>query len=78
MKFEDISKVSLLQDELKKLIFEKELVERGNRGGLGITIQGSYQDDDFQDAVRPAVVAELVRRCEAIKSEMMKLGVIFD
>lgn len=77
MKYTDLRKANFLNEKLKDLVSQKEMVERVQEG-LGITVQGKYQDLEFVNVVRPHVVAELVRRCEEVKKEIKQLGVVFD
>ncbi|WP_447874646.1 hypothetical protein [Serratia fonticola] len=75
MKLENLSKAIGIQEQLKGLEAQYHMVVRGE--GLGITIQGSYQDDAFVDAIRSSVTGELSRRIGARKSELAELGITF-
>ncbi len=56
MKIEDYDKVRRLHDEIASL--DKDLAYV-NSNGLGVTIQGRYQDDPIVDQVRPVVAGIL-------------------
>ncbi|MBA1157771.1 hypothetical protein [Microvirga mediterraneensis] len=43
--------------------------------GLGVTIQGRYQDEAMLDAVRRSVVNEFNRRIAEVDEELRSLGV---
>lgn len=43
--------------------------------GLGVTLQGRYQDNDFLEEVREAIVGVLLQRRQAIIDELRELGV---
>lgn len=43
--------------------------------GLGVTIQSTYQDNAFLEAIRPHAVAELDRRIEEKKAVLENLGI---
>lgn len=45
---------------------------------LGITLQGKYQDGEFINHCRAAVLDELVRRIKNIESAMVELGLEID
>ncbi|MPS30544.1 MAG: hypothetical protein E2576_14530 [Alcaligenaceae bacterium] len=72
MKLNDIQQAKLLDDQRRELAFKITLV-RGN--GLGITIQGNYQDDEILDAVREHVVAVLESRIDRIDDDLRAIGV---
>ena len=58
MKYEDYEKVRRLHDEIASL--DKDLAYvNGGGNGLGVTIQGRYQDDEIVDQVRPVVAGIL-------------------
>lgn len=58
MKIEDYEKVRRLHDEIASL--DKDLAYvNGGGNGLGVTIQGRYQDDEIVDQVRPVVAGIL-------------------
>ncbi|WP_439539482.1 hypothetical protein [Sphingomonas sp.] len=42
---------------------------------LGVTIHGTYQEDDIVELVRPIVHRELKARIARIDAELVKLGV---
>ena len=45
--------------------------------GLGVTIQSTYQDNAFLEAIRPHAVAELDRRIEEKKAVLVSFGISF-
>lgn len=77
MKIENLSKAMSLKEELRILQEQHKVVENANNGGLRITIQSSYQDDAFVDAIRAQVLAELSKRIGDKKQSLTKLGVTF-
>ncbi|EKG7074222.1 hypothetical protein L6Z78_RS18685, partial [Escherichia coli] len=54
---------------------QKTILESG--AGLGVTIQSTYQDDAFLEAIRPHAVAELDHRIEKKKAVLVDLGISF-
>lgn len=64
-----------INKEMKELQRQKGILESG--AGLGVTIQPTYQDNAFIDAIRPHAVAELERRIEEKKGVLIKLGISF-
>ncbi|HBV3603383.1 TPA: hypothetical protein MDV36_000050 [Klebsiella aerogenes] len=73
MNINNVNAASILCEQLKELEGQYLLVARGE--GLGITIQGRYQDDDFVNAIRRSVTGELSRRIGAVKHHLTELGV---
>ncbi|MEI2606162.1 hypothetical protein V8O11_20485 [Erwinia aphidicola] len=59
-------------DELRR---QRDLISTGK--GLGVTIQSTYQDDDFIAAIIPHAASELERRIAEKQKEMESLGVVF-
>lgn len=51
------------------------LIARVNAGGVEVTINSQYQDDDMRAAVAPAAVAELQRRLKEVETALVALGV---
>lgn len=49
----------------------------GGGAGLGVTIQSTYQDNVFLDAIRPHGVTELERHIEEKKAVLTELGISF-
>lgn len=72
MKLEDFGKVHALAKRRAELKGQVELVEGK---GLGVTIQGRYQDDDMVDVARPCILNELQGRIDDIERELIALGV---
>lgn len=60
MDAENLSEAYYLNNDIKELQLQKSILESG--AGLGVTIQSTYQDNAFLDAIRPHAVAELDRR----------------
>lgn len=60
MNVENLSNANYIYNEMKELQRQKGMLESGD--GLGVTIQSTYQDIAFLDAIRPHAVAELDRR----------------
>ena len=60
MNAENLSEAYYLNNDIKELQRQKSILESG--AGLGVTIQSTYQDNAFLDAIRPHAVAELDRR----------------
>ena len=75
MKYEDYEKVRRLHDEIASL--DKDLAYvNGGSGGLGVTIQGRYQDDHIVDQVRPVVAGILqVAKIDRLLLQLRRLGV---
>lgn len=76
MKATDINKAYDIDQNIRALEKQKTLVAGGD-SGLGVTIQATYQDRDFVDAIRPFVLEELDRRIEKQKSILSELGITF-
>ena len=74
MRVEDFQQANYLMNRRSALIQDLRSVEQT---GLGITIVGKYQDDDFVDAIRPAVVNELKGRIELVEQDLKELGMEF-
>lgn len=60
MNAENLSEAYYLNNDIKELQLQKSILESG--AGLGVTIQSTYQDNAFLDAIRPHAVVELDRR----------------
>ena len=75
MNVENLSNAHYLYNEMKELQRQKDILESGD--GLGVTIQSTYQDKAFLDAIRPHAVAELNRRIEEKKVVLVSLGISF-
>lgn len=75
MNAENLSEAYYLNNDIKELQLQKSILESG--AGLGVTIQSTYQDKAFLDAIRPHAVAELDRRIEEKKSALVDLGISF-
>ncbi|HEM7966461.1 TPA: hypothetical protein U2L57_002220 [Citrobacter koseri] len=75
MNAENLSEAYYINNEIKELQRQKSILERG--AGLGVTIQSTYQDNAFLDAIRPHAVAELDRRIEEKRVVLVNLGVSF-
>ena len=73
MNAENLSEAYYLNNEIKELQRQKGILESG--AGLGVTIQSTYQDNAFLDAIRPHAVAELDRHIVEKKKSLSTLGV---
>lgn len=76
MNYSDIGKVHSLKCKVDDLLYARNMITGGS--GLGVTIQSTYQDDEFVNNVRQPVIDELNRRIEKLKEELSDLGVVFD
>ncbi|KAB8310770.1 hypothetical protein [Rahnella contaminans] len=74
----NLERAHRLMQKVLALKSERELISKSTSGGLGITIQSKYQDDEFVNAVRPAVVAEISRRIQDLESQLQQLGLEFN
>ena len=75
MNAENLSEAYYLNNDIKELQRQKSILESG--AGLGVTIQSTYQDNAFLDAIRPHAMAELDRRIVEKKKSLSTLGVTF-
>lgn len=75
MNAENLSEAYYLNNDIKELQLQKSILESG--AGLGVTIQSTYQDNAFLDAIRPHAVAELDRRIEEKKAVLVSFGISF-
>lgn len=75
MNAENLSEAYYLNNDIKELQLQKSILESG--AGFGVTIQSTYQDNAFLDAIRPHAVAELDRRIVEKKKSLSTLGVTF-
>ena len=75
MNVENLSEAYYLNNDIKELQRQKSILESG--AGLGVTIQSTYQDNAFLDAIRPHAVAELDRRIEEKKAVLVSFGISF-
>lgn len=75
MNVENLSNANYIYNEMKELQRQKCILESG--AGLGVTIQSTYQDNAFLDAIRPHVVAELDKRIQQKIEAIAKLGATF-
>ncbi|EDS5484472.1 hypothetical protein JHG98_001155 [Salmonella enterica] len=73
MNVENLTEAYYINNGIKELQRQKGILESGD--GLGVTIQSTYQDKAFLDAIRPHAVAELDRRIEEKKKTLFALGV---
>ncbi|MDM3280906.1 MULTISPECIES: hypothetical protein [Citrobacter] len=73
MNAENLSEAYYLNNDIKELQRQKSILESG--AGLGVTIQSTYQDSAFLDAIRPHAVTELDRRIVEKKKSLSTLGV---
>lgn len=75
MNVENLTESYYINNGIKELQRQKGILESGD--GLGVTIQSTYQDKAFLDAIRPHAVAELERRIEEKKAVLVNLGISF-
>lgn len=75
MNVENLTEAYYINNGIKELQRQKGILESGD--GLGVTIQSTYQDNAFLDAIRPHAVAELDRRIEEKKKILSTLGGAF-
>lgn len=75
MNVENLGESYYLNNEMRELQRQKGMLESG--AGLGVTIQSTYQDNVFLEAIRPHAVAELDRRIEEKKALLVNLGLSF-
>lgn len=75
MNVENLTEAYYINNGIKELQRQKDILESGD--GLGVTIQSTYQDKAFLDAIRPHAVAELNRRIEEKKAVLVNLDVSF-
>ncbi|GAB0738469.1 hypothetical protein BT09F24_02340 [Escherichia coli] len=75
MNVENLSDAHYIYNEMKELQRQKGILESGD--GLSVTIQSTYQDKAFLDAIRPHAVAELNRRIEEKKAMLVSFGILF-
>jgi hypothetical protein len=75
MNVENLTEAYYINNGIKELQRQKGILESGD--GLGVTIQSTYQDKAFLDAIRPHAVAELNRRIEEKKAVLVSFGISF-
>ncbi|HGV0028914.1 TPA: hypothetical protein ACNFPK_001489 [Citrobacter freundii] len=75
MSVENLTEAYYINNGIKELQRQKGILESGD--GLGVTIQSTYQDKAFLDAIRPYAVAELDRRIEEKKAVLVNFGLSF-
>ncbi|WP_308751177.1 hypothetical protein [uncultured Citrobacter sp.] len=75
MNVENLTEAYYINNGIKELQRQKGILESGD--GLGVTIQSTYQDKAFVDAIRPHAVAELNRRIEEKKTVLVSFGISF-
>ena len=75
MNVENLTEAYYINNAIKELQRQKGILESGD--GLGVTIQSTYQDKAFLDAIRPHAVAELNRRIEEKKAVLVGFGISF-
>jgi hypothetical protein len=72
-KMEDIQKANALLDSIRSLKYQINFVTAGH--GLGITIQSTYQNEAFVDAIRPHLVKYMEGELEKLYQRLKDLGV---
>ncbi|AVO22996.1 hypothetical protein HWB57_gp159 [Erwinia phage vB_EamM-Bue1] len=79
MKYADITKVVDLRNQMEEMIKQRNLIGKAAEDRyLGVTLHGTYQDPEFVNEVRPAVVAVLNKRIKLIHDQLLELGVTPD
>lgn len=73
MNAENLSEAYYLNNDIKELQRQKSILESGD--GLGVTIQSTYQDKAFLDAMRSHAVAVLDSRIDQKRKKLKELGV---
>lgn len=73
MKIKDWREVESLVQQHEALEKDFQLIATGH--GLGVTIQGKYQDDDMVKKVLGIVMSELLARKRDISNKLLHLGV---
>lgn len=73
MNVENLSNAHYIYNEMKELQRQKGLLESG--AGLGVTIQSTYQDNAFLEAIHPHAVAVLDSRIDQKREKLKVLGV---
>lgn len=76
MRASDLEHATYLLQQLREMRRLRDVVASG--GGLGITIQSTYQKEDFVSRVRPAVLEAMNQDIRIIKNKLAALGVMFD
>lgn len=75
MDIKNLSAAYSIKQRLDELHRQRDLISTGK--GLGLTIQSTYQDDEFIAAIIPYAAAELERRIAEQQKKMEALGVAF-
>ena len=75
MKIQDFGKVNTLMDQRASLMADLSAARAIDGNGLGVTINGRYQDKEMLLAVREAVIEEFKRRIRIIETDLKTYGV---
>ncbi|HEE0140629.1 TPA: hypothetical protein R8G72_004629 [Citrobacter youngae] len=73
MNVENLGEAYYLNNEMRELQRQKGMLESG--AWLGVTIQSTYQDKAFLDAMCPHAVAVLDSRIDQKRKKLKVLGV---
>ena len=76
IKMSDVRKANEILDAIRDIKYQTGMIRAGH--GLGITIQSTYQGEDFVNAIRPHVVAHMEKGLETLYSRLKELGVDCD
>ncbi|WP_047308795.1 hypothetical protein [Rhodopseudomonas palustris] len=76
MKLSQACTFERLMKQRDELVRSRCIADNGE--GLGVTIRGTYQDNEMVAAVKTAVAAELDRRIALIDSQLVEMGVEID
>ncbi|GAB2931454.1 hypothetical protein [Hafnia psychrotolerans] len=72
MDVKNLSQAHGLLQKIGELKREHDIVAAG--GGLGVTVQSQYQDNEFVNAIRPHLLAELNKRIQAKQDHLKQLN----
>lgn len=73
MKASDLKRAYEIQDSIEKIEHQINFIRNGHH--LGITIQGTYQKDEFVDAIRPHVIDHMEKGVKTLKAKLKALGI---
>ena len=76
MNIDTFNQIRFLLEDREKVLRKIRAVRlsKEKSGGFGITIEGSYQPDDFIAGIRPFVQAQLIHELAAIDANLESLG----
>jgi hypothetical protein len=76
MKLSDFSELTRVMKRRGDLMRSRDIAFE--RGGIGVTIHGTYQDDEMIEAVKGSVVAEFDRRIAILNEEIVAFDIEID